>query len=62
MYMSITVLTLRQKERAQLSLYSVEWNGGMVWNSGMVECWNSGMTTPTERAYLTTITHSFVEQ
>ena len=36
------------------------WNGTVEWNSGMVEYWNSGMTTPTERAYETTITHSFV--
>ena len=33
----------------------------MEWNNGMVEYWNSGMTTPTERACVTTITLSFVE-
>ena len=35
------------------------WNGIVEWwNSGS---WNSGMTTPTERSCVTTITHSFVE-
>ena len=25
----------------------IRWNGTVEWNSGMVEYWNSGMTTPT---------------
>ena len=38
------------------------WNGTVEWNSGMVEYWNSGMSTPTERSCVTTITHSFVKR
>ena len=39
----------------------IRWNGMVEWNRGMVEYWDSGMTTPTERSCVPTITHSFVE-
>ena len=38
----------------------IRWNGMVEWNNGTVEWWNSGTTTPIERALMTTFTQHLV--